>query len=290
MGLSNVFAGTTMESGSQDKPRDGSDESRGSHPSLQGAIDPRLFVAGLAKGLKLLSILGDFQAPMSLTELSRHSGIGRSGTQRLVHTLAALGYIRKDERTRRYLLAPRILRFADGYLHSGGLAEKAFPYLLEANKLTDETVNLTEIDGTDVIYVSRFPSRNIITSDINIGSRLPVFCTAPGLAMLSRMPRDQALRILEAAPRTAHTRYTVTDIPGIELKLDQAKEQGFALAEQETFKGEVSIAAAVVDRTGDVAGAVNVAVSLQRWTSESARRDLAPIVVQISTAISRAIG
>lgn len=252
-------------------------------------IDERLFVGGLAKGLKILDVLGEYRSPMSLTEISKQSGIGRSGAQRIIHTLSALGYIKKDEATRRYLLAPKILGFAGGYLRSGGLAEKAFPYLLEANKLTDETVNLTEMDGTDIIYVARFPSRNIITSDITIGSRLPLFCTAPGQAMLSRMPRDRAMSILQSAPLEPRTPYTVTDIDKIVAKLIAAHDRGYALAEQEAFTGEVSIASAVIDRDGDVVGSVNIAVSLLRWKIADATKGLAPVVMEIAAAISKTL-
>jgi IclR family transcriptional regulator, pca regulon regulatory protein len=252
-------------------------------------IDHRLFVGGLAKGLRILDVLGKRQSPMSLTEISQESGFGKSSTQRIIYTLSALGYIKKDVATRRYLLAPKILSFAGGYLRSGGLAEKAFPYLLEANKLTDETVNLTEIDGTDIIYVARFPSRNIITSDITIGSRLPVFCTAPGQAMLSQMPRDRAMSILESAPREPRTPHTVTDIGEIVAKLNAAHERGFALAEQEAFNGEISIASAVTDRDGDVVGSVNIAVSLLRWKIADATKVLAPVVMEIAAAISRTL-
>jgi len=252
-------------------------------------IDQRLFVSGLAKGLKILEILGEQQSPMSLTEIAQKSSFGRSGTQRLIYTLSALGYIKKDDSTRRYKLSQKILGFAGGYLRSGGLPEKAFPYLLEANKMTDETVNLTEIDGSDIIYVARFPSRNIITSDITIGSRLPIFCTAPGQAMLSLMPRDRAMAILESAPREPRTPYTITDIDKLFAKLNEAHNQGFALAEQEAFIGEVSVASAVIYGDGDVAGSVNIAVSLLRWSLADVKKVLAPVVMEIAAAISRTL-
>lgn len=129
------------------------------------SVDSRLFVGGVEKALRVLRAFYGQPGPQSLTDIANATGLGRSAAQRFLYTLKALGYLRQDQSTRRYTLSPKVLDLGYAYLRNDYLVDKAFPYLLEASKRTDGSVNLTELDDTEVIYVSRLPSRNIITAD-----------------------------------------------------------------------------------------------------------------------------
>ena len=77
--------------------------------------------------------------------------------------------------------------------------ERALPYLQHLSKETEETVNLTIPDGTEVVFVSHFLSRHVLNTDVIVGTRLPAYCTAPGIAILSRLPAMEAEAIIEAS-------------------------------------------------------------------------------------------
>lgn len=252
--------------------------------------DPRLFVGGLDKGLTVLRAFYDQPRALSLTEVAERTRLGRSTVQRFLYTLRVLGYLRQDRRTKRFTLSPRVLDFGYAYLRNDRLVETAFPYLLEASKRSRETVNLTERDGTDVIYVSRFPSRNVISVDILLGARLPVFSTAPGRAMLAFMPEDKARAVIARSNVRALTPYTTTDPGAIFAELQRIHARGYALSNQETFAGDLSTAAPVLDHDGCVVAAVNIAVPTPRWTMEQMERELTPIVVETARAVSKALG
>ncbi|WP_022729360.1 IclR family transcriptional regulator [Fodinicurvata sediminis] len=253
-------------------------------------IDPRLFVGSAEKALRILQVFQEHRQPQSLTEITESTGLGRSATQRFIYTLKALGYLRQDKFTKRYTLSPKVLDFGFTYLRNDYLVEKAFPYLLEASKRTDETVNLTELDDKEVIYVSRLPSRHLISVDILLGQRLPVYCTAPGRAILAGIRPDQASDILERSNRQARTKFTITELAEIERKLEEVRHFGYALSNQESFLGDISIAAAIRNHAGDVVAAINIAVPHPRWSIEEAERDLAPVVIETAWAITKALG
>ncbi|WP_137389982.1 IclR family transcriptional regulator [Rhodoligotrophos defluvii] len=258
----------------------------------RGALeaDPRLFVSGVDKGLRVLRAFYNAPNPLSLTEIAKLTGLGVSACQRFLYTLKMLGYVRQDGATRRYSLSAKVLDFGYAYLRNDHLVEQSFPYLLDAHKRTDETVNLTELDGSDVIYVSRFPSRNVISVGLVLGTRLPAFCTAPGRAMLAFMPQERAVAVLEGAPRQARTPYTVTDLDSILADLELIRQRGYAFSDQETYLGDISVAAPVRDHHGQVVAAVNVALATPRWSMDQARQAFAPIVMETARAISKVLG
>jgi DNA-binding IclR family transcriptional regulator len=245
-----------------------------------------LFVASVAKAFDVLEALNAAGRPVALTELAALARMERSAVQRITHTLRALGYLRQHPQTRAFTIAGRMLDFGHTVLATDPVRAKAAPILERLNATTGETVNLTELEGHDIVYVARFPSVHPVSVDLHVGSRLPAFCSAAGRAILSRLPERDAMAKLAAAPRKPMTARTVTDLAGLKRALAEARKLGYALNDQEAFVGDVSVAAALVDRARSVVGAINIAVPSPRWSVDDVRRKLAPKV----TAAAREIG
>lgn len=256
-------------------------------PPAPSNTDERLYVGSVRKAFSVLYAFQERGAALSLAQIAERTGIGRSATQRFVHTLWALGYLQQDPATRRYRLTARMLDFTCAYLRNDPLVSTAFPHLREASRLTGETVNLTRRDDDQIIFISRFTSTTVISADLVIGSRLPVFCTSPGRAMLAFLPEAVVEDILSAAPFSAYTEHTVTDPDTIRARLSTVRRNGYETAFQEYFSGDLSVAAPIFRADGRVSAAVNIAVAAPRWTPERLIEDLAPVVVETARAISK---
>lgn len=248
--------------------------------------DDRLYVASVAKAFAVLGAFEDERSALGLAEIAERSGIGRSAAQRFVHTLKVLGFLHQEPASRRYGVTARALRFANAYLRNDPLISMAFPYLREASRRTSETVNLTRLDGAEVIFVTRFPSSTIISADLVLGSRLPAYCSAPGRAMLAFAGHEQAERMLSESPRLKMTPHTITDLGALRARLEAIRSRGYEIAAEEIFPGDISIAAPVHGADGRVGAAVNIAVASPRWTVEEVREKLAPIITETARAIS----
>lgn len=252
--------------------------------------DSPLFVGSLEKGLRVLGAFDETHRSLRLTEIAGETGLDKSAAQRFTHTLHQLGYLRKDPKTKHYSLAPKVLELGFTYLRTDALVERATPFLMEANRKCEETVNLTELDGTEVVYVARVPSRHVISVDVILGTWLPAYCTAPGRAILSALPADEARALLEASDITRHTPHTITDIGVLMEEIAKAAIDGFAITVEEHYAGDLSIAAPVLDFSGRPVAAVNIAVPTGRWTVDRIRRQLGPIAKQTAQDISRTEG
>ncbi len=252
--------------------------------------DSPLFVGSLEKGLRVLGAFDETRRTLRLTEIAAATGLDKSAAQRFTHTLFELGYLRKDGKTKHYSLAPKVLELGFTYLRTDALVERAAPYLLEANRRSEETVNLTELDGTEVVYVARVPSRHVISVDVILGTWLPAYCTAPGRAILAFLEEDEARDILERSDRIAYTDTTETDIDALMGRLAQARRDGYAVAAGEYYIGDLSIAAPVFDFSCRPVAAVNMAVPSGRWTVAEVRKRLSGIVLETARAITRTEG
>lgn len=250
-------------------------------------LDSSLFIASIAKCFQVLEALNAAGRAVALTELAALAQLDRSAVQRVTHTLHALGYLRQHPLTRAFTLSGRMLEFGHTVLATDRLREKASPHLEALNRKTGETVNLTEMEGPEIVYVVRFPSLHAVSVDLHVGSRLPVYCSAAGRAILSRLDEAEAMAMLGAMKRTSMTKRTVTDLQGLRAALARARELGYALNDQETFVGDISIAAALTNRVGEPVGAINIAVPSPRWQLAEVLRRLVPQLLKTAREINR---
>ncbi|WP_370462036.1 IclR family transcriptional regulator [Phyllobacterium sp. SYP-B3895] len=250
-------------------------------------VDP-LMVRSVEKAFRVLEAFDGSNRSLSLAQIGANVGLDKSAAQRFTHTLNKLGYLQKDPITKRFELSLRSLEMARHFITANPLVNQAMPYLLHLSRETEEAVNLTLPDGTDIVFAARFMSRHMLNTDVVVGTRMPAFCTAPGRAILSRLPMDEALSLLERSPLQAFTSQTVHAIDALIARLETARNAGYATTWGEFFPGDLSVASAVLDQSGRPVAAVNIGVSNARYTSEKAEEMFAPLVVAATRSISQA--
>ncbi|HLI10362.1 MAG TPA: IclR family transcriptional regulator [Alphaproteobacteria bacterium] len=248
--------------------------------------DSPLFNTSLAKGLAVLMAFGSERRSMNLPEIGTIAGIGKSAAQRFTYTLERLGYLRKDPVTKRYSLTPKVLELGLHYVHADALVEHANPYLLDLNIKCGETVNLSEPDGTDMVFVARFPGHKSIAVHMPLGRRLPMYCTASGRAYLSARPEAEMAEIIARSTPVAYTSSTTLDPARIRKMVRQAHRDGYAYADQEYYRGDINVGAPILGADGWAIAAINISVPVSRWRLDEACRQLAPLVIETARAIS----
>lgn len=249
--------------------------------------DDALMVNSVEKAFRVLSAFGRQHQTLNLSQVAAETGMDVSAAQRFTHTLTKLGYLRKDAQTKRFELTAKTLDLGYHFVRSSRLLDRAMPYLMHLSKETEETVNLTVREGTEIIFVSRFLSRHVLNTDVIIGTRMPAYCTAPGIAMLSRLPEAEAMAIIDASDLKAHTPSTTWQRDALREKLRQSAAQGYATAFEEVYLGDASIAAVVVDHHGRPEAAVNIATSTSRFSHAEVVSRFSSLVIATAHAISR---
>ncbi len=254
-----------------------------------GAQAPRhdpLFNDSAQKALAVLEAFGQGRRVLKLAETAEVAGISKASAQRCIHTLEVLGYLRRDRRGTGWSLTPRALGIAHAYLFGYRLIEQATRHLVDLNRATGESVSLSEPDGTDMVFVARFPSHKRFMIDFPVGTRLPMYCTASGRGYLSALPPQEAQRVLRESSLRALTPMTVTDPKRILGLIDAARHDGYACSDQECYRGDVTVAAAVIGAGGHPIGSINISAPTSRWTLEEMRARLAPLLIETARAVS----
>lgn len=247
-----------------------------------------LTVLSVEKAFRVLECFKADSQSLSLTQIANLTDLDKSAAQRFTHTLTNLGYLRKDPDTKRFELTPRTLNIGYVYTRTNTLVKRAMPYLLHLSKETGETVNLTFLDDTDIVFVARFLSRHVLNTDVTIGSRMPAYCTAPGRAILAFLPDQERNAILDRSHLSAITPHTIWKREEIVTALEKCRKDGYATAFEEVFAGDASVAAPVRNMEGRVLAAVNIATSTTRFTPAEVVKKFAPLAVAAARAIADA--
>ncbi|MGW4466429.1 IclR family transcriptional regulator [Micromonospora sp. NPDC004704] len=232
------------------------------------------FVQSLERGLAVIRAFDAVHPQLTLSEVARATGLTRAAARRFLLTLVELGYMRTDGRL--FSLRPRVLELGYAYLSSLSLPEVAQPHMEALVAQVHESCSMSVLDGDEVVYVARVPTKRIMAVAISVGTRFPAYATSMGRVLLAGQPADWLAGYLDTAQLRPLTRRTITDPAKLRAALTRIGSQGFALVDQELEEGLRSLAAPIHGEDGSVIAALNVSAHASRGTSEVIRRELLP--------------
>lgn len=244
---------------------------------------PRDLIGSLLKGLDVMAILAAQPAGMTLTEMATAAGLTRAGARRMLLTLAASGYVRQDGR--QFMLTPKLLTLARQWLDGSSLWSFAEPHMRAVAATLKESCSAAVLADEDVVYVARVPGERIMRVALNVGTRLPAYCTSMGRVLLSGLGEEELRRFLARARISARTEKTVTDRDALFAEIRQAAAEGYASVDEELEIGLRSIAVPIRDRSGTVVAAVNVSTQSARYSVAAMKREILPLLKQAAGEI-----
>jgi IclR family transcriptional regulator, pca regulon regulatory protein len=224
------------------------------------------FVESLDRGLRLLQTFGESPTPMSLSEVARAAGLPRATARRILFTLQHGGFVSSDGRL--FALTPQVLTLAGSYLRSNQLVAVLQPLLDDLSLTAQEISSLAVLDGDDVVFIARASPTRIFTGGVDIGYRLPSFCTAVGRAMLGRLGDAELKEELGAMRRDALTVQTVTDPKRLAAAIIADRERGYSLVDREAEPHFRSISVPVRRYDGTIVAAINIGAHVDRVSTE----------------------
>jgi len=211
----------------------------------------------LAKGLNLLEVLAQSAEGMTAIELADSVGVHKTTAYRYLNTLLQAGYIQTNG-DGSYHLGNKILELGSHMLRRMPLRETAHPYLVKLSAETQKTVHLCVLDGHDVVYIDKVESQRSLPMMSRIGSRAPAYCTGVGKALLSSLPTDQVVSLLQGITLDKRTTNTITDPMQLLEELKVTAKRGHAIDNGEHEEGIKCFAATIKGYGGEILGAISI--------------------------------
>lgn len=236
---------------------------------------------------RVLAVLGAFgpaHKSLTLSQLSRRSGLTLTTTHRLVAELRQWGGLERDA-DGRYAIGLRLLELGALAPHGLQLREVALPHLDDLHQAVRANIHLAVRDGRDVVYVESLRDRGAVQVLSRLGGRWPLHATGTGQVLLAFADPGLQDELLQG-PLQAFTGDTITDVGRLRRVLGDVRRTGVAIAENQLTAEALAIAVPVRGRHDEVVAALGVTV--QRGTCQT--HALVPAVAATARRISRALG
>ncbi len=236
-------------------------------------------VQTLARGLMILEKLAEAPEGLGITELAEVFEVDKGSMSRVLQTLSNYGFAEKDERTRKYILGPQIVRLSRLVLTRMPVRELAKPYLQKLVEATGECAHLAILAQGQALYIDQAESPSSLRVNTGVGTLAPLHCTALGKILLAYGEASLAPTL------GSFTIRTVTDPNVLRHHIEQVKAQGYAIDDEEYEPGVRCIAVPVIDFRGRCVAAIGISGPTSRLPLENIRQ-VAQTVQTIGQSLS----
>lgn len=244
------------------------------------------------KAVRLLrELAAQPRAGATVTSLAKAAGLSRPTAFRLLFSLERAGLV--DRVGNNYILGwelARLGRHADPF---AGLVARAQPLLQELADKFNETVTLSvpnANDGLDLVAEATGSHVVGIVSRMStqlVGQQYPLHASSSGKVLLAEMPVEKVTALLPERLE-AFTAHTITDRSALLRELDQVREQGFAIIDNELEQELISLSRPVRDASGTLVAILTLNAPRYRFGSTripTAVRQMQKIVDRLVDAL-----
>ena len=250
-------------------------------------IDPADLITGVGRALSVIEAFNDEYGRMTVTQVSERTGIPRTAARRYLLNLCHFGYADTDSKF--FWLTPRILRLGQGYLDGARLPRLVQPFIQRLAMSSGETVNVSVLDGHELVYVARSNSPRVVSIGFYAGARVPAHVVGAGPAILSTLS-DSALKkwLSEHEFSTFNTSAVLTP-KKFEKVVISARKTNYCISVGNLDQGLTGVAVPLRDRHGECKASLSMTLQSSIWSEEKITEKLLPLIVETAQVLRSVI-
>ncbi|TAM88074.1 MAG: IclR family transcriptional regulator [Candidimonas sp.] len=209
--------------------------------------------------LRVPAVLGQLaraQHPQTLAQLAYRLELPKTTLMRILATLVTSRLVVRVPGERGYVLGPATTQLALEVLHTSYFSRAARSILAGLVQATGETCNLTALEGDSMRYLERVETSYLLRLKLDVGTRVPLHCTATGKLALALMDDTQRHHTLDRLTLDRHTGRTITDRTRLERELASIAQHAVGVDQEEFVRGMVAVSVPVLNTAGRMLAAI----------------------------------
>jgi DNA-binding IclR family transcriptional regulator len=243
-------------------------------PSVERTFDVMEFLAREPEGKNITDIAGALE-------------ISKNSVFRILKTLTKNGYV--DESKRLYRLGSKLFQLGNIAVGEFSLIEKSLYYMRSLRDELGETVIIGKRMGTSGIVLEQVPGRFPVKVIVEVGFHFPLYCSAPGKAILAYLPDYEREEILGAIEYQPFTERTINSKEAFEEALVKVKEKGYGVDNEEELIGVNCVSLPLFNSWGYPVAAIWITGPSARL-AEDTFDDVGAVIEKYSKKISASLG
>jgi len=230
---------------------------------------------------------------LTLTALSRKTGIHKSRLLRICGDLVFKGYLGRDQKTLKYRLGPQLMILGRTYRNTSGLDKLSRPIIRMLAERTRETVSLFVHQGPRRLCLVKedgdYPIRYVTAE----GEILDLHRGAGGMVLLAFLDEEKRRQLMAALAADPATMLPESWMKDHERELREIRRKGYVVSYGKVIPGVAAVAAPVFDFSGTCWASVAIAGPVQRFTAERCQgllNDLNEATAELSAIMGYQVG
>lgn len=216
--------------------------------------------------LRLLERLAVSREPIGISDLAREFDTSKTKVYRHLQTLARHAFVRQDGATRRYEAGIKLFMLGEHLRERFDILTTARGDMAQLRDATGHAVTLSTLVEDQVVVLELFHGHTIVEFGTRPGTVLDLHASAHGKVALAFGPAGLLERCL-AKPLKAWTPQTICSRAALERAVAEVRKRGWAVAANQVLTGVNGLAAPIFNHSGNYAGAIAIAGSVQYITA-----------------------
>lgn len=245
-------------------------------------------IQSLDRALSILETLaGDDGA--TLTELAERAGQATTTTYRVLSTFQGHGIVDFDKEGQIWKVGPGAFRIGSVFLNRTSILAATRPIMQRLMRETGETANLGVECDDKVMFISQMETPQTIRAFFPPGTLSAMHGSGIGKVLLAYSAPERAKAILQRQGMARFTDHTITDVTKMMEQLQQIREQGFGVDDEEATLGMRCVAAPVINAYGEPVAGLSVSGPAFRMT-RARLSEVGAQVCAMAAEATRALG
>ncbi len=169
------------------------------------------FSKSLEKGLRVLSLFDHSTKVLTQSEIARRLDMNMTSTYRYINTLVEMGYLVKDEKTKKIFPSTQCLVFCNNLLRATDHLKIIRQVVDRLHSQHNISIEVAFAEGESLIRIYNREAEETFTYSLPDSTKNSFHNTALGKAYLSTLPAEQLQKRISEMELAARTDKTITD-------------------------------------------------------------------------------
>lgn len=246
-------------------------------------------IQALDRALKIMDLFDEYTTELKITEISARMDLHKSTVHSLLKTLQMHGYINQDVETGKYKLGLKLLEKGQLMLQSLDIRTAARKHLVVLSEQTGQTTHLVILDGKEGVYLDKVEGEKAAIRYSRIGRRISLHSSAVGKVLTAFRTKDEIDALLRNYQFSKMTDVTITEKDAFVNELNQVRDQGYSIDNQENEPGVRCAAAPIFEHNGSIVAAISLS-TLVSTVDDSLFKAYIALLKKEAEAISQTLG
>ncbi|MCQ2009477.1 IclR family transcriptional regulator [Sporolactobacillus sp. STSJ-5] len=225
----------------------------------------------LIRAKQILDYLEQVDQPVNLQTIYTSLKTSKSTVLKILNTLCLIGFVKRDEETKKYSLGITLIRYGEAAKKSFSIISVAESDLIELNNQIGETIHLGAYDQERIIYIKKLNAKSRIILRSQVGHSVELYCSAMGKAYLAEQEEETVRNYLNGIRLEKRTENTICDKNILIDDLRATRKRGYAIDDQEN-EDDIYCIATSLKQKGDIRGLISVSSPVYRMSEEKKKK------------------